>query len=110
MDQVTLTVHVPTKVYVSFDGESSNWSVDPEVNRLFLRSVENHMNQLLKVRGYVFVNEALDNLGMPRTRDGQLLGWTSGSHVDFGLFDSRLELGDRIGLALNIDGVIVDSI
>lgn len=110
MDQVTLTVNVPSKVHVAFDEASSNFMQDPEYNRLFLVGVQNHMNQLLQIRGYVFVNEVLDYLGLPRTRDGQLLGWSGGGYVDFGLFDMPFGAGEPVGLSLNIDGVIVDSL
>jgi len=109
MDQATIVVDIPSKVNVTFDEMSTSFMQDPEYNRLFLLSVQNHMNELLKIRGYVFVNEALDNLGLPRTRDGQLLGW-SGGYVDFGLFDMPFGAGEPVGLSLNIDGVILDAL
>lgn len=110
MDQVTLTVNVPSRVNVVFDEESVWFTNDPEINRLFLKGVQTHMNHLLQVRGYVFVNEVLSQLGLPLTRDGQLLGWNNVGHVDFGLFDMPFGADEPVGLSLNIDGVIVDRL
>lgn len=112
MDQVTVTVNVPREVHVIFDSTSANFSRDQEINMMFLLSVQNHMNQLLQIRGQVFVNEVLDQLGLPRTRDGQLLGWANGGFVDFGIFDgaSLPKPGVPVGLAFNIDGVVIDSL
>jgi len=110
MDQVTITVNVPRRVHVKFGDNSHHWSHDAEVNLLFLRSVQNHMNELLRIRNYVFLNEVLVELGLPRTYEGQLLGWSNGGHVDFGLFTELHQEGGEIGLVLNIDGVILDAL
>lgn len=62
-----------------FDDKNRDWYSDPEINVLFLTSQENYLNDLLKMRGHVFVNEVFDRLGFPRTRDGQVYGWVYSS-------------------------------
>lgn len=77
MDQTTITVDVPRRFNVKFDGANPHFSNDGEINLMFLRSVQNHMNNLLQVRGHLFLNEVLDELSIPRTYEGQLLGWAT---------------------------------
>jgi hypothetical protein len=60
---------------VSFTAANDNWVSDAEVNEMFVRAVENSVNQKLRSRGHMFLNEVLDLLGSPRTRDGATYGW-----------------------------------
>ena len=61
--------------HILFDEESVNWQPDPDINRLFLTGVIEHMRQLKQMRGHLFLNEVFDNLGMDRTFAGQTNGW-----------------------------------
>ena len=79
-----------------FDERCPGWTNDPETNKCFLLQQQNYANEKLKQRGYLFLNEVYDMLGMPRTRVGQVVGWVydeayimGDHHVDFGLFDPR---------------------
>lgn len=71
-----------------FDEGNSNWTRNSDHNVLFLRSVQNHMNDMLQIRGHVFLNDVFDALRMPRVPAGQLLGWfkddQGSGHIDFG--------------------------
>lgn len=103
-----------------FDEACEQWSKNPEYNLMFLRSQQNYYNDMLKVRGHVFLNEVYDALGIPRTQAGAIVGWVydgdGDNFIDFGIFD-----GDRprardfvngyersILLDFNVDGVIYD--
>lgn len=103
-----------------FDECSREWNNDPEYNQLFLRSQQNYFNNLLQVRGAVFLNEVYDALGIPRTSAGSVVGWKMGngdSFIDFGIFDGSAikrefvnGLERSILLDFNVDGVIYDLI
>lgn len=105
-----------------FDQFSANWSKDPEYNLLFLRNQQNWFNDLLKVRGHVFLNEVYDALDLSHTRAGSVVGWVVGTDgdnfIDFGIWDTR---NDRaidfvngreasILLDFNVDGIIFDKL
>ena len=105
-----------------YDDGSKNWSKLPENNLLFLRSVQNHMNDLLNLRGHVFLNEVYDALGIPRTSAGAVVGWVlnggGDNYIDFGIYDASVEkrrdfVNGRersIFLDFNVDGVIYNLI
>lgn len=105
-----------------FDETSVNWSRDAGYNLMFLRAAQNHANDLLHARGYVFLNEVYAQIGIPMSQDGQLVGWVrTGSgdgYVDFGIYDFVSDdrrafvngLERSILLDFNVDGFIQDKI
>ena len=110
-----------------FDSACSNHTKDPEFNLMYLRHQQAYANELLKSRGYLFLNEVYDILDIPRTKAGQSVGWlynkdeskaTGDNYVDFGLYDSKNEAGRRfvngteynVLLDFNVDGVIINNI
>lgn len=105
-----------------FDQLSPEWNKEPEYNLVFLRCQQNYMNDRLKVKGHVFLNEVYDALGIERTKAGQVVGWVLGpdgdNFIDFGIWDDSNEkaidfVNGREGAILldfNVDGVIYDKI
>lgn len=105
-----------------FDEYSNQWQKDPEYNLLFLNGQQNFMNDMLRVRGHVFLNEVYDRLGIPRTTEGAIMGWYykpgESNPIDFGIYDSNHArvrefvngYETSILLDFNIDGVIYDLI
>jgi len=103
---------------------STSWSKEPGYNQMFLRSQQNYMNDLLRARGHVFLNEVLVALGMNICPEGQLVGWVlnrenSDNFVDFGVFDDHnlweamqfVNGNERsVILDFNVDGVVYDKI
>lgn len=74
-----------------FDEVNPNWSKDAQQNMFFLTAVQNQMNDKLKARGHVFLNEVYDALGFERTTAGQLVGWVynqnvGDDYIDFDIF------------------------
>lgn len=63
------------EVHTDFDQMSRNWHADMDINQVFIRSVQAHMNNLLAARGHVLLNEVYDALGMDRTPLGAVAGW-----------------------------------
>lgn len=122
---VERAIDSPGSMYARFYDEQSsrNWSVDPDINLLFLRSVQNTMNDRLRARGHVFLNEVYDALGLSHTTPGAVVGWrwkkdSGDDYIDFGIWDSTQEtindfFNGREGAILldfNVDGIIHDKI
>ena len=99
------------------------WSKDPGQNVITLGAKESFLNKRLQLRGYLFLNEVYEYLGIAPIREGQYLGWyydpndpTLHNCVDFGVYDCHDILKcnfvngfeDTILLDFNIDGNIVD--
>jgi Family of unknown function (DUF6353) len=106
-----------------FDQFNPNWSKDPEINKLFLRSQQNYLNNLLHARGHVFLNEVYESLGFDHTKAGSVVGWillpNNDNFIDFGVFHSNVDdrirdfVNGREGAVLldfNVDGLIYDKI
>ena len=47
----------------------------------YLQTKENELNDMLAIRGHVFLNEVYDKLGKERTAEGCVVGWLRGSHI-----------------------------
>jgi len=112
---------VPSLYARFYDESCTQWSKNAEYNLMFLRSQQSYHNEMLKVRGHVFLNEVYDALGIPRTKPGSVVGWVFGegdSFIDFGIFDGDRERARafvngnerNILLDFNVDGVINDLI
>lgn len=114
-------IHSP---YSRFYAQGSDgWSKDPGANVVTLLNKQDFLTKRLQIRGYLFLNEAYEYLGIAPIREGQYLGWyynpedpTLQNHVDFGIYDCHDILKcnfvngfeDTILLDFNIDGNIVD--
>lgn len=68
---------------------------DLEDNLYFLHSEQKYANMRLKNRGYLFLNEVYERLGIPTTKEGQCVGWyynpehpelERDNFVDFGIY------------------------
>ena len=110
--------------FVWFNEKNPYFKLDPAINLMHLNGVQAHMNQLFQVRGHLFLNEVKDALGLPRTPDGQTLGWVlGGDHnsdgfIDFGhtssddpdTLDFKAGLRPDVLLRFNVDGIVYDLI
>lgn len=104
-----------------FDETASGWQRDAEANKFFLLQQQDYANEKLKARGYMFLNEVLDMLGIQRTRAGQTVGWMlngdGDGYIDFGIFNIYSEanrkfvngLEKSIWLDFNVDGDILNN-
>lgn len=104
--------------YGSWDG-STQWSPIHDYNLSFLTMKEKHFNDKLVVKGFVTVNEVLEELGFPPTDAGMVCGWRYKSDRGDGYIsfqprgiDGNWVMGkdgDPIVIDFNIDGVIFDE-
>lgn len=108
-----------------FDESCAGWTKDPELNLAFLRRQQDYANEVLKAKGYLFLNDVYEMIGLQRTKAGQCVGWIydeknpiGDNAVDFGIYDTYKE-GCRnfvngyersILLDFNVDGNILDLI
>lgn len=102
-----------------FDEYSTCWNRDAELNRLFVEVQQRWLNDRLQARGFVFLNEAYERLGLSQTQAGQIVGWVWNSdigdnYIDFGLYEARnrhFGINEQSALLdFNVDGVIYDKI
>lgn len=59
-----------------FDKENLFWKDDIELNLKYVRVMEICLVDFVKINGWASLNDAYDSLGIPRTTEGQKLGWT----------------------------------
>jgi hypothetical protein len=96
---------------IKFDANNVHWASAPEANILFLTSLFNYMDDVLAMKGYVFLNDYLDHLHVSRTRDGQLLGWIQDKGgVEVEEYPGTTGDGFNIQLNFKTHGVILDLI
>lgn len=108
-----------------FDVGNPNWMKDAEHNLFFLHSQQSVANEKLKAKGYLFLNEVYQMIGIPETKVGQIVGWVyeennpnGDNYVDFGIYDAYNEKARdfvngyerSILLDFNVDGIIYDKL
>lgn len=127
---VKKTVEVADPNYCSdyarfFDEGCLGWTKNPEMNLYFVKQVQNWANDKLKAQGYLFLNDVYEELGIPKTSAGQVVGWIydetcpiGDNFVDFGIYDVHSEAKRNfvngyernILLDFNVDGNILGYI
>lgn len=101
-----------------YDSGCPTWNEDGMKNTKFLHEVEKHCNELLKKRGYLFLNEVYGQLGLPPSIAGAHVGWVynedqpiGDNYVEFQVYDASL-FSDNVYwkgamiLDFNVDGDI----
>ena len=81
-----------------FDESCPGWTKSPEYNLMFLKTQESLANKMLQERGYLFLNDVYELLGIQKTGAGQRIGWIydeknplGDNYVDFGLYNYNRE-------------------
>lgn len=105
-----------------FEESSTQWKKDAEYNLMFLRNQQDYANDVLRCKGYLFLNDVYSMLGIPKTKAGQVVGWkwdsNGDNYVDFGIYDVTDErkrafvngYERNILLDFNVDGVILKDL
>lgn len=113
----------PPSIYAKwFDHRSSSWQSDDDMNWIFLKNQQNYLNDMLRSRGHVTLNDAYDCLGIERTTPGAIVGWVQDNedggdnYIDLGLpewyssEDFVKGVDGAVLLDFNVDGIIYDKI
>lgn len=112
---------------VVFEEGNANFEPTPEYNLMFIRTVQNQLNDQLHATNVVLLNDAYEALGFERTSAGAVVGWvrdadrdgTGDGYIDFGVFtdENRDRFWDYVtnadgGLLIdfNVDGVVFEII
>jgi hypothetical protein len=122
---INRAIDAPGSAYARFFDEfsSRNFSKDSDINLYFLHTVQTYMNDRLRARGHVFLNEVYDELGLDHTKAGAVVGWrwnkeSGDNYIDFGIWDAGHGVVNdffngregSILLDFNVDGVIYDKL
>lgn len=105
-----------------FDESSCYWSKTSDYNQMFLIGRERYANDKLNAQGYLFLNDVLEMLDLPRTKEGQMVGWVKDpkigrdDYIDFGIFNANKKSNrafingyePSIWLDFNVQGNILD--
>lgn len=98
-----------------FDESCMGWSMSREYNIMYLRQLERYANDMLIKNGYLFLNEVYQMLDLPKTMEGQIVGWAYDKEnpnvdnfVQFEIFQN-LEF-NYIVVDFNVDGVILQYV
>ncbi len=102
-----------------FNETNPCWVNNLDYNLNFLRTTEAYANDKLRAKGYLFLNEVYEDLGLKPTKAGQIVGWVydeknpkhnGDNYVDFGIYECNEALEDSyagtILLDFNVDGNI----
>lgn len=104
-------------------GEAKGAEHNADYNMFFLKSQQELANHILKAKGFLFLNEVYDMLGIDRSIAGQTVGWVydknaddhGDNYVDFGIQEVCRKRSDNpedyekvFLLDFNVDGSILD--
>jgi hypothetical protein len=87
-----------------FDKNCSDWNNDANYNFTFLRAQQAHANDKLKANGILFLNEVYEMIGLPPTKEGQIVGWVYEKGNEDG--DNFVDFGIYQGLKAKAEGLV----
>ena len=74
---------------------STQWTPSADHNRAFLLMEQNYLNERIRTRGYIFLNEVYERLGFRPTKAGSVVGWVYQNAdyegIDFGIFTAHTQ-------------------
>lgn len=70
-----------------FDRGNPYWEKDAEYNLHFLLQMQNWATEKLRRKGYLFLNEVYQAIGIPESKAGQVVGW---------IYDEENPIGDNV--------------
>ena len=126
-DKVVKGPHIGGSGYAQvFDERSGRLTREPGMNANIIMMAQHYANDKLRSQGHLFLNEVWDLLGLPRTKEGAVVGWiyeggrdhTGDGYVSFNIWDGDQEIVEAFILGKekyavidpNVDGPIWDKI
>ena len=113
----TIDIVDTSRDYTILFDATPKYQRNPYNNRVFLKGFERMLNDQLYANGLLLLNDVYDQLGIPRTSDGAVVGWSAkdvdgrkvDGYVDLGLDFNDLDLDhweSDIWLNPNCDGFV----
>ena len=103
-----------SKYSTIFDDCCTGWSKNKDHNLMFLKIQENYANELLKSRGWLFLRDVYEMLGIPITKESCIVGWIYEENNQIGdnfvTFDIQVGDSPNIVLDFNVDGSIIERL
>ena len=103
-----------SKYSTIFDDCCTGWSKNKDHNLMFLKIQENYANELLKSRGWLFLRDVYQMLGIPITKESCIVGWIYEENNQIGdnfvTFDIQVDDSPNIVLDFNVDGNIIERL
>lgn len=106
---------VRSKYAQTFDSSCKAWEKDQEFNLVYLRAQESYFNNVLKSRGYVFLRDIHEYLGLPVTKTTLFVGWyydldnpSGDNYIDFSLPKTNRGNTANVVINFNVDGDITN--
>ena len=103
-----------------FQKGCKGWDPVPEYRKMWLEKLQNWLNEKLRIEKVITLNDVYDELGIPRTQEGQVVGWNYESdkdryiefkiNEDFYTENANGEYESVILIDFNVDGLIYDSL
>lgn len=117
----------PSPYAVFFDETCNGYTDDPDYNKNTLILLQIRLNERLKRKGYVYLNEVYEALGVEKTEAGHKMGWRYAPHdpnheganqIDFNMWDIRSRANRRfingyepvVLLDFNVDPEPIDTL
>lgn len=105
-----------------FTKANPNWEQNSDYNEMFIRNVQNYCNAYLRANKVLTLNQVYDQLGMPTTKAGMVVGWiydktapTGDNYVDISVKPVKIKnennaLEQAYLLDFNVDGNIYNEL
>lgn len=95
-----------------FDDSSVFWVNNMEQNEYYIKMIQSHLNDILRLRGYLFLRDVYEKLGIPITKESCLVGWVYEKCNTIGdnFVELKYEADDNnyLFIDFNVDGYIID--
>ena len=99
---------------IVFDDSCKYWTRDRNTNIMFLKMQEYYCNELLRTRGWLFLRDVYEMLGIRVTKESCLVGWIFEENNQYGdnvvKFNIIESDGPNITLDFNVDGCIINRL
>ena len=99
----------------NFDDYCHGWTKDQKYNFMYLKRIETYCNDLLFKRGYLFLRDVYEMLGISITKESCIVGWIYEEHNTIGdnyvkfIYDEN-EKSNSIRIDFNVDGDIINRL
>jgi hypothetical protein len=89
-----------------FDQKNVYWTDMPVANRCFFDAVHRHAKDLLRLQGFLLLNDVYKLLGLEVTDEDSRVGWTSNTDVEF-YSPEDVHSGEPFTLRFNVNSTNV---